>query len=380
MRSVAFVSAMGGAPWGGSEILWSDTCRRLASRGIRCSVAVKRWESVPEVVQGLMRQGIGVWRYPDRLSRSERVVRFLTKGVHPARVDRKRVAWLNKVSPSLVCISAGTAFEAIEWGNLARELQLPYVIISHNVSEAYWPNDATIDFALSVFRSAKFAGFVAQQNKLLFERQLGCALPNARVIQNLCDLTPLNDEFEWPVGNDGPLIFASVGTLQPSIKGQDLLVEAMSNPAWRSRAVEIRFYGAGPNEQSLKRLVGSRGLSVKCKFMGHAKTFREIWRECHALVSTSRTEGLPNAIQEAQLCGRIAVVTDVGGCSNLIIEGETGFVADAPTVESISRALEKAWSVRESWPNMGQAAKKLISAVYDAPASHSLASLLENAI
>jgi len=81
------------------------------------------------------------------------------------------------------------------------------------------------------------------------------------------------------------------------------------------------------------------------------------------LVLPSRYEGLPLALVEAMWCGRPALVTDVGGNAELCLDGKTGFVAEAPVVSSVARALERAWSERHDWFRLGQAGRVHVEAV-----------------
>jgi glycosyltransferase involved in cell wall biosynthesis len=73
-------------------------------------------------------------------------------------------------------------------------------------------------------------------------------------------------------------------------------------------------------------------------------------------VLPSCSEGTPLALIEAQIAGRPAVVTDVGDSARWVIEGETGFVADAATAASFGRALARAWDRRADWRAIGERA------------------------
>nr|GFC91295.1 hypothetical protein [Tanacetum cinerariifolium] len=76
----------------------------------------------------------------------------------------------------------------------------------------------------------------------------------------------------------------------------------------------------------------------------------------HALVLSSRYEGLPLALVEAMLCGRPAIATAAGGIAELLGDNETGFVAGAATVAALDEALERAWARYADWPAIGQRA------------------------
>jgi glycosyltransferase involved in cell wall biosynthesis len=71
----------------------------------------------------------------------------------------------------------------------------------------------------------------------------------------------------------------------------------------------------------------------------------------------SRSEALPIALIEAMVCGRTAAVTDVGGISEWVEDGRTGFIAEAATVKSFSAALERAWAQSSALETMGNEAR-----------------------
>ena len=94
-------------------------------------------------------------------------------------------------------------------------------------------------------------------------------------------------------------------------------------------------------------------------FAGH-RPVEEIWTSNHVLVMPSRAEGLPLAIVEAMLCARPVLTTDVAGNSEIVEDGVTGFLADAPTVRSVGNALERLWANRANIEAMGKAGAKKI--------------------
>jgi glycosyltransferase involved in cell wall biosynthesis len=139
-----------------------------------------------------------------------------------------------------------------------------------------------------------------------------------------------------------------VALLNYERKPRDLRGLALSK--WR-----LNLYGDGPMWGTLERIVDQLGISDRVTFHGF-KDVAHIWARNHALALPSRYEGLPLALVEAMMCGRTAVVTDVAGNSEVIEDGVTGFLADAPTVRSMERTLERFWAQRNDLERMGKAA------------------------
>jgi glycosyltransferase involved in cell wall biosynthesis len=159
----------------------------------------------------------------------------------------------------------------------------------------------------------------------------------------------------WPV-ETGIWRLACVARLDPSAKGQDLLLQVLGHSRWRERPVEVNLFGTGPWEVGLNKLADFLRLK-SVRFHGHVDDVSSIWAGNHILVLPSRFEGLPLALVEAMWCGRPAIVTNVAGNAELCADGETGFVAAAPAVELLGQTLEVAWEHRHKWSQMGVAAR-----------------------
>ncbi|OLL31192.1 glycosyl transferase [Burkholderia sp. SRS-W-2-2016] len=79
-------------------------------------------------------------------------------------------------------------------------------------------------------------------------------------------------------------------------------------------------------------------------------------------VQTSRWEGMPVALIEAQVAGIPAVVTDVVGNRDVVVHGVTGFVAS--TQEQMARYLTDLREDRQLREKMGNAARELAIAKF----------------
>jgi glycosyltransferase involved in cell wall biosynthesis len=211
-----------------------------------------------------------------------------------------------------------------------------------------------------VLPSALRCFFVSKANLRLAEKQIGAELLNAEVVRN-----PFNVNFSssapWPYFNDDIEIrFACVGRLDPRSKGQDILLEVLAKPVWKDRRWRLSLYGNGPIKNGIERLVQRLELERRVTLAGHVSSVEDIWAENHVLVTPSRLEGLPLTMVEAMLCGRPVVATDVAGHSEILEDGVSGFLADAPTVKGLAEALERLWRRRHELKLIGEIAAKNI--------------------
>lgn len=345
---IGFVSTMDGFPWGGSEELWAATARTALTRGHSVATSTLRWTSPAEAMVDLERRGARVsFRRPVN-SRLRRMV---------GRV-RPPLDAIARFGADVVCVSQGGTYDCDDTPGLTRFLQataVPYVVVCQCASDEWIPSPRRRERVIALFRGAAKVVFVSHDNLRTVTRQLATSLQNAVVLRNPVNLSDVS-ALAWPRESEPSL--ACVARLEAGHKGHDVLLEALAAERWRNRAWHLRFYGHGGDEQYLRQLAAHYGLEARVSFPGHVADVRSIWADHHLLVLASRAEGTPLALVEAMLCGRPAVVTDIGGNTEWIEEGHTGFIAEAPTARSLEGALERAWAARQEWSGMGMRARE----------------------
>lgn len=307
------------------------------------------------------------WKEPRRLL--QRAGAALAKrlgvgrsGLHPLH------HWLRQLRPDLLVLSAD-CLGGLAGIQMAGALHVPYAYIMQSNSESWWPDDARCAQMNAAIDSARGAVcFVGERNRDLFELQLGRRLPRSLICRNphgALDLPPL----AWPDPEPRPslaLRLAFVGRLEPLAKGQDLLFQALAEPQWRDRSWSLSLFGSGQCEQGVKAMAELLGVRERLRFVPAYRTLQEVWQEHHALVLTSRYEGLPLALAEAMWLGRPAVVTNVADSGVLVRDGRDGFVASAATVAHVSEALERLWHNRTRLKDLGESAAARVRAFFPA--------------
>jgi glycosyltransferase involved in cell wall biosynthesis len=356
---IVFVSSMSGSSWGGSEILWHETAIRLHNSGHIVMASVNHWTETPAPIILLRKLGVTVqerqWSPTPWINRT---LSKVLRGIFFKRGMDLNWSEIVEFKPDLVCVSSGDALSGIDWMVRCKDASIPYVSVAHANFEQWWPNDTLVTKIAEVYTNARKAYFVSKANLELFERQLATSLPRAEVIFNPCSV-PMSTSIAWP-SNVEAFQLACVARLEPGAKGQDLLFQVMAQPKWRMRRVTVSLFGSGRWEMGLRRLVSLDGIADKIRFVGHVEDIVEVWKTHHALVLPSRFEGLPLTIVEAMMCGRPVIVTDVAGNRELLDDGITGFIAEAPTFFHLDEAMERAWQRRNEWQAIGKAAKESI--------------------
>ena len=66
---------------------------------------------------------------------------------------------------------------------------------------------------------------------------------------------------------------------------------------------------------------------------------QELFNKAHIFVLPSYREGLPQAALEAGACSMPLIVTDVNGCRDCIINGETGFLVNLKDAQDIKEKM-----------------------------------------
>lgn len=353
---ILFLTTNGG--WGGSELLWQQTACAAARQGIQTRALA--CYALPARQQTQLQQAgarLTTFPWPDSLARL--VIRLGRAPAWRSDVSSSLLKQLQAERPDLVVISQGNNIDGIPFAEACRDLDLPYALLVEQASERGWPPDEQVERMRTVYQGARRAWFVSRQNQELTEFAIGCRLPNASVVRNPTGIDPAQcSRLDWPA-TDTIWRLACVARLAVRDKGQDLLIQTLALPHWRERPLQVSICGDGPNAGSLKRMATLLDVQ-SLHFTGYAGSLETLWRQHHALILPSRVEGLPLALVEAMLCERPAIATRVAGIPEVLDDGETGFLATAPTVEHLDEALQRAWVRRQDWQVMGQEAGRRI--------------------
>ncbi len=139
----------------------------------------------------------------------------------------------------------------------------------------------------------------------------------------------------------------SVGRLI-EFKGFHHLIESVSQLHTNGRTVRLDIVGEGPERPRLEALIAEHGLSEVVHLRGllSQATIKNLLEQCHCFALACIVDGkgasdiLPTVILEAMACGRPVVSTRLVGVPEMVLDGETGLLAEPGDAAGFAQCLE----------------------------------------
>jgi glycosyltransferase involved in cell wall biosynthesis len=130
------------------------------------------------------------------------------------------------------------------------------------------------------------------------------------------------------------------------------------------RTGTLLIAGAGPQEADLRALVAELGANVR--FLGARTDLPDLMRAADGFLLSSTIEGLPVTLLEAAACALPAVATTAGGCTEIIVDGETGFLVPPGDPAAFAAAMTRLAALAPADRlRMGEAARARVAAHFD---------------
>lgn len=155
-----------------------------------------------------------------------------------------------------------------------------------------------------------------------------------------------------PFPNDGKPRFVSVGRLAPQ-KGFDILIKAFAKVVKKLPEAELYIVGStevgnNPIYSKLLEIIKGNNLENKVHFTGYTDNPYRYLKNASAFVLSSRYEGLPNVLVEAQFLKTPSAATKcIPIISRMIKDGENGYLAESENPESLAEAMIKTLDIKE---------------------------------
>ncbi len=247
------------------------------------------------------------------------------------------VPWVKKiydrVKPDVV-----HAHYASSYGLLARKLEHPKSIVSVWGSDVYsFPNSGNI--AKNVLSSnLNFASLVLSTSNDMATRTRELTSSTVHVVPFGVDTTlffPKREEVtEMRIG--------TVKALEDTY-GIDRLIEVFAILKKSIPQATLHIAGEGSQEGALRDLTSSLGVTEHVSFYGAIANDEvpAFLNKLNLFMALSRAESFGVSVIEAAACGVPAIVSNVGGLPETVVEGKTGHVMSMDDLDEVAaRAVE----------------------------------------
>jgi len=165
-------------------------------------------------------------------------------------------------------------------------------------------------------------------------------LPIAISLMRAEDVVTSLPERDWT----GQISLLTVGRLEPE-KNPLLLVDALARLEAESRGrFRLVWIGRGMLEEDVERRAKELGLEDALELRGYVPFgpgLLAYYRQAHAFVHVSLTEGLPQVLIEALAAGLPIVATDVGGVATALDNGRAGLLVPPADIDALVGALRR---------------------------------------
>ncbi len=171
----------------------------------------------------------------------------------------------------------------------------------------------------------------------------GLDAKRVRVIHNGVDLSrfqpvPVADAKLALERNPSAPLIGVFGRLSEE-KGQRVALEAMFILLKDHPTARLVLVGEGKSEADLRTSAAALGIGDSVEFAGFMPDVRPLMSACDAVIVPSLKEGFGLAAVEAMALGRPVVASAVGGLTEIVAPGETGFLADPNDPNAVAQAL-----------------------------------------
>ena len=124
------------------------------------------------------------------------------------------------------------------------------------------------------------------------------------------------------------------------LKGCDLLLEVFSRFCLNNKDWMLRIIGDGPLRETIKGTIAEKGLSDRVSVILSTEKIIEEYLDASVYLMTSRSEGLPLVLLEAQGCGLPVISFNcVTGPSEIINNGIDGYLIDHFNIDEMNAKL-----------------------------------------
>ena len=136
--------------------------------------------------------------------------------------------------------------------------------------------------------------------------------------------------------NENDVALISMGDLIER-KNYDTAIRAVAEA--KNPALQYFICGKGPEEENLKVLAESLGVSEQIHFLGFRSDIKELLTAVDVFLFTTKQEGLPRSMMEAMATGLPCIASEIRGNTDLLEGTDGGYLCKATDITAYAEAL-----------------------------------------
>lgn len=231
--------------------------------------------------------------------------------------------------------------------------QLENFSVGRITKKSAWTNYYEKRMVLKSFRKKRLSVITISDETERFARKV---LSNSIPVYKLHNAIDYDRFFsEVRNRNEGQIVM--IGSFVPK-KNQLLAIQAIQELDSRGHKVVLNLVGDGPLKSNLEKYSQENGISHLVNFLGVVDYPEKVLSEASIYLHTAIIEPFGLVLLEAMAAGLPVVCTNGGGNSDLIVEGENGFMINEFSPELLAYKVEFLWKNADKRMEMGRKAQE----------------------
>ena len=272
-------------------------------------------------------------------------------------------AWLRDTRPEILHAHLPHAAWLARWSRLAAPVRV-VVDTVHTAGTgtrgrrlgyrlSNWLTDQTTVVSEGAAQAWKAARMISQKQLEI--------MPNGIDTNTWKPVTDARSELRAELGLRDEFVWLAAGRLEPVKNFSALLQAFVALP----KHAGLVIAGSGSQAEALSSQAREFGIESSVRFPGQQSNLLRWMQAADAFALSSHWEGLPMSLLEAGACGLPCVSTAVAGATEIVLEGQTGFLAPAGNQMALNAAMHRLMTMSASERQaMGEAARQRIRARY----------------
>lgn len=247
---------------------------------------------------------------------------------------------------------------------------VPWVCSVHDIHDKSWAGKWTLPIFNSVWRSADRVVAISHAVKAWLVETRGVPQEKIQVIHYGIEpegfAHPRADLRETWAQNGGAVV-GSIGRLEAR-KGHECLIRAMSHLAKTLPTASLVIAGHDPWNYGgrLQSLIHDLGLDGSVRLAGFQSDIPLFLGALDVFAFASHAEGFGQVVVEAMAAGKPVVVSKVAPLTEIVVDGETGLLAEPSDAAEFARALSWLLQHPAAAQQMGRRAQERVESYFSA--------------